>query len=536
MAEDNKDSSKPDSGGNSDSDISFNIPQLKEFLDNVKKTKDELNKLKQAGGKMSDAIGKGMKNAAKEVGNLAGKAGKAAATVLSASGISLGMDSVVSSMKAGFTNLEQTSEEYALSVKSVKDAQEELGGSIAGALAPAIQTVAPVLAELIGYVNSAVETFGPFFAQFIGENSGSLIAFKDSMVQMVSEINWTSLVDSLKGLWETLEPFAEAIGQGLADLWNNVLVPLGTWVIGTGLPALLNFISGIVSNELAMSILEGIALAIGSIAVAALLYNTAMTIAAAVTGAFGAVMTFLTSPVGIVILAIGALIAIGVLLWKNWEVVCEKISDVWNAISGAVTSVMETIRQFIEEKITMVRDCITGVLGSIKEIWDKILYGLSSTAKTVFEGIWSVIKTIINGILGGIEGMANGIIKGVNLVIGALNNLRFDIPDWVPGLGGKTFGFNISEMREISLPRLATGGIATRPVAALIGEAGREAVLPLDNNTGWMDALAQKLADRMTLKGNGPVYLQVDGQTFARLEMPYFQAENGRIGLNFGRL
>lgn len=519
-----------------DDSITFNLPDVKAFNAALKNAKDECGKLKKAGKGAADLISKGLQSSVKEVGNLAGGAKKAVSTILSASGISIGMDSVVNSMKTGFSNLEQSSEEYGASIKTLKDAQEELGGSLAEALAPAIQTLAPILAELIGYVNSAVETFGPFFAEFIGDNAGSLIQFKDNMVKMVSEINWASLLESLKGLWETLQPFAEAIGTGLADLWNNVLVPLASWVIGEGLPALLEVISGIVNNETAMAILEGIAIAIGSIAAAILIYNGVMTVASAVTGAFSAVMAFLTSPIGIIVLAIGALIAVGVLLAKNWQTVCDHISAVWNTIIGVITIAIEGIKSIIAGGIALVQTIITVALGVIQTVWDNILGNLSGTTKTVFEGIWNVIKSVINGIIGGIEAMANGIVNGVNTVIRVLNSLHFDIPDWIPGLGGRTFGFSIKEMHQVTFPRLATGGIATRPVTALIGEAGREAVLPLENNTGWMDALAEKLAARMSFGSSGPVYLQVDGQTFARLEMPYIKAENGRVGLNFGTL
>ena len=67
------------------------------------------------------------------------------------------------------------------------------------------------------------------------------------------------------------------------------------------------------------------------------------------------------------------------------------------------------------------------------------------------------------------------------------------MPSWVPILGGKSWGFNFS---YVSIPRLAKGGIATSSTIANIGEAGREAVLPLDRNTEWMNTLVDKIAAR----------------------------------------
>ena len=66
--------------------------------------------------------------------------------------------------------------------------------------------------------------------------------------------------------------------------------------------------------------------------------------------------------------------------------------------------------------------------------------------------------------------MANGVVRGINKVIDVMNNLSFDIPDWVPGLGGQKFGFSIGHMSEVSLPRLAKGNVAYSETMAIFGE------------------------------------------------------------------
>ena len=95
-------------------------------------------------------------------------------------------------------------------------------------------------------------------------------------------------------------------------------------------------------------------------------------------------------------------------------------------------------------------------------------------------------------IYNGLESIAkkplNYIIKAVNSMIKGLNKIK--LPDWVPGLGGK--GINIPE-----IPMLAKGGIVDSPTIAMVGEAGREAVMPLENNTGWITDLANKVAERL---------------------------------------
>jgi hypothetical protein len=103
------------------------------------------------------------------------------------------------------------------------------------------------------------------------------------------------------------------------------------------------------------------------------------------------------------------------------------------------------------------------------------------------------------------NGVAEIVEKAINNIIKKINTLSWTIPDWVPKLGGEKFGFNF---KEIKIPRLAEGGIATSSILANIGERGKEAVLPLEKNTEWMEMLAARI------NGNTPskIVLMVDGR------------------------
>lgn len=171
-----------------------------------------------------------------------------------------------------------------------------------------------------------------------------------------------------------------------------------------------------------------------------------------------------------------------------------ELSDIWSAIRGTVETVWNGIRSFftstwtgikdtvssladgIRDKIQMVMDAVkSGIqtaLDSIREKWSSVWNGLKETTISVFDGMKDGIRGGINGILKGVETMANGVIKGLNRMIDALNNLSFDIPDWVPGLGGESFGLDIPTLREIQIPRLAKGGFvrANTPQLAMIGD------------------------------------------------------------------
>lgn len=142
---------------------------------------------------------------------------------------------------------------------------------------------------------------------------------------------------------------------------------------------------------------------------------------------------------------------VGVLLYQNWETVKSVAVTVWTYIKDFFSEVGRTIQNDVTALVERFTD-------------------FGSSVKQVFEDLWDRLKIIINAVLGGIEKMANGVIKGVNTMIKALNGLSFDVPDWVPGIGGETFGFSIKTLSEISIPRLATGAVITSPTLGLMGE------------------------------------------------------------------
>jgi hypothetical protein len=118
------------------------------------------------------------------------------------------------------------------------------------------------------------------------------------------------------------------------------------------------------------------------------------------------------------------------------------------------------------------------------EVLGTVMTGFAEGFEAVWQGISDFIKTIINGILGFIQGLVNGVIDGVNAVIRAINRIRVTIPDWVPGFGGSTFGFNLPTLGRVAIPQLADGGIVMpKPGGTLanLAEAGQaEAIIPLD--------------------------------------------------------
>lgn len=151
------------------------------------------------------------------------------------------------------------------------------------------------------------------------------------------------------------------------------------------------------------------------------------------------------------------------------------IGTAWDNVKTNSSTTWNTIKTSLATAWNSIKSTATSTFGSIKngivEIWN---------------GIWGGIKRVINSIIGGVEGMSNGVIRGLNSMIKALNHLHFDIPDWVPGLGGKSFGLDINTLNTVSIPRLANGGFPSTGQLFIAREAGAEMV----GNIGGRAAVA----------------------------------------------
>lgn len=219
--------------------------------------------------------------------------------------------------------------------------------------------------------------------------------------------------------------------------------------------------------------------------------------AAVASKAFRAGLAFVTSPIGIAILAITALIAAGVWLYKNWDTVKAKaaqlgakISGIWTKINTAVTTAIAAI----SSRFPALGAVLSGLWKSVQDVWGNIKAIFSNIIgfiDNVFSGKWSAawgnVVSIFGNEFGALANIAkapiNAVISVINMVLSKINEMKISIPDWVTGVGGKTLGFNIPQ-----IPMLATGGIATAPTLAMVGEGGEpEAVLPLSKLAQLLD-------------------------------------------------
>ena len=170
----------------------------------------------------------------------------------------------------------------------------------------------------------------------------------------------------------------------------------------------------------------------------------------------------------------------------------DKLQPAFAFIGSLVSGVMGTI-------LAVISDVVKGVFKVFGGLIDFITGVFTGNWKKAWQGVKDIFKGIIDGLAGIFKAPINFIIDGINAFIKGLNKIK--IPDWVPAVGGK--GFHIEPLQK-----LARGGVVDRPTVAEIGEAGKEVVMPLENNTGWIT----QLAEQINANGNGggqPIQLVV---------------------------
>lgn len=207
----------------------------------------------------------------------------------------------------------------------------------------------------------------------------------------------------------------------------------------------------------------------------------------------GGIIGMLTSPVGIAVIAIVALLAIGYLLIKNWDTIKAKAGEVWDWIQGKLQAFDNFLTSVFThdwtENFGVLGEVLNGFFATASAVWDsikQIFSGITNFIAGVFTGdwdrAWNGVIDIFSGIWNGLTAIAkaplNGMISLVNAAISGLNKISVDIPDWVPIFGGKTFGFDIPK-----IPYLANGTTDWQGGFAYMNEGGRGELTYLPDGT-----------------------------------------------------
>ena len=206
--------------------------------------------------------------------------------------------------------------------------------------------------------------------------------------------------------------------------------------------------------------------------------------------------------------------------WFN-EHVIKPIKDffkgLWQGIKDIFASVGNFFKEAFQKGVDKIKEVFGKVTGFFSDVWTKIKNVFSKVGEVVGKAITNTVKKAINAVLSTAVKIINGFIGAINLAISAIN--------LIPGV-------NIKKLSKLDTPQLAKGGVVDTATLALIGEQGKEAVVPLENNTEWLDMLEERLSGNRDVAT--PIILNVDGKTFAQTSIKTINeltAQTGTLGL-----
>lgn len=309
-----------------------------------------------------------------------------------------------------------------------------------------------------------------------------------------ANLNFYPLLESISNLTSTFAPILESIGNVLEWIYNNIVLPMLKWVIEVGLPTVINLVSdlaGFFADH--QSIIEAFGAALIGAFAAAKIAGLASRIAGSITtvasfikglialmtgssGIMGGIKAIATAigPGGIFIAAVTACIAIGVLLYKNWDKIKEVAGEVWDWIKNKTSTFVNTISSSLKNlasKIVTIWDNVkssayqkwTAIWSTVGNLVEKIkngIVGKFTSAKNKVVDIFGGIRDTIRNILNKVIGIVNRAIGTVNSAIGGIES-AFSFGPWeVPTpFGKKTIGFSATFPRVPTVPYLAKGAV-----------------------------------------------------------------------------
>lgn len=220
-------------------------------------------------------------------------------------------------------------------------------------------------------------------------------------------------------------------------------------------------------------------------------------------------------------------------LKQTWNAIINSIKYAWDMFitwlqskSPMLAAIFQTYGTFISGLFNSIKQWLSGIIEFISGVftgdWAKAWEGV----KDIFKGIW-------NGIITAVEYAINFIINGINLLISALNTIHFEVPDWVPLIGGRSFGISIPLVSNVALPRLAQGAVIppNREFLAVLGDqkSGTNIETPLAT---MVQAFKQAMNETGGMGGRSiTVVMQVDKREFARAVYQANNDETQRVGV-----
>ena len=398
-----------------------------------------------------------------------------------------------------------------------------------------------VAGEIADGIGDLSAVFADIFSVFGGQTTQNIIG---SVIQIISDTIMTALTlsgqmlrDSINLLLTPLQENAELIKQtientlqpietvitAIADAWQiamDELIAMYDAHIKPFFDSLANGLSEILTvflnayNEYIVPVLDKLASKVSEI----------------LAGPVGEVIKNAISLIGKIVDALK-------LLWESVLVpliefiiknVVPQIADALDVVGTVFLELFESVSEVIAGILKALGGVIDFIVGVFTGDWERAWKGVKEIFKGVFEALVGIAKVPINGVIALINGMIRGIISGVNTAIGVLNHLKIKVPNWVPKIGGSTWGFSIPTMTAPQIPYLAKGTVVPRNAgefAAILGDNKRETevVSPLST---MKQAMLEALKESGNSGGGSPQYitLNIDGHEFIR----WLREQNGQ--------
>lgn len=386
----------------------------------------------------------------------------------------------------------------------------QVARSFETALMPSAEKAGQVLFDQMPAIRESISKVTPYVAQLGETFAAALPGIIDGLAGAAkSAANFARMITDN---WETIEPvllhvaaaygafkFAQfarnawlataAIIANTKAAWANSAALRGQLVANLKSTAIAIKDGAIWAAKTAAVAANTIAVIASGAAIGA--WNVVAILAEGITMALGAAFAFLTSPIGLAVAAIAGLIAAGVWLYKNWDTVKAKASELGAYLGAKWGEIKTTVSAYA----TQLGDFVNNVWTKIKDGAVSLGTGIKDALVKAFSSIAGIIKAPINAAIS----LINGAISGIN-------GIGFTIPDWIPGIGGKAFSVNVP-----TIPMLAKGGFTTGP--SIAGEAGQEAVISFDpayrkQNIGYLAKAASMLGLRTADEGSLGYYAQ----------------------------
>lgn len=377
--------------------------------------------------------------------------------------------------------------------------------SLATALSGAFGILPQIFASIVMAVNPVNVIIGAVIATVVDLWQKSK-SFRDDLVSILGNI--ATIVQ--KVFLNIVAPIIDTVGEIIMDFVGDVLKPLwNAW------ENVFQSIMGLLSDFLKF---------------ATPIFSTILDILGPV---FELALTLLRGVFDMVFAAIRGIIE------RADKTICERVNNIreffrnlgeW--MEGTFGFKWKNVFETVKNAVKAFRDYMGPIINSLEVIF----LGLTSFISGVFSGNWrrawfgvrQIFESIVSGLSHIFKAPLNFMIDGINKFLSGIGKVK--IPDWVPGVGGK--GFSIPK-----IPRLAKGGIVSASTIANIGEAGTEAVIPLQRNTQGLDMIAEKISERLSLSqndGTGATYVIKlvldDGRVITKMVIDNIKDYEARTG------